>query len=453
MYACKSCDLSGDISAGLRHPTSWVAATFDQQSRDIIMPPVALSPPKAVDKSLKQAAMIPEMPLESPKKIKEQSISLHPETKAIRNSYNKATQSFLLREYDTTWTHVTTALDQLREFDISVVDGVLMRKAWVLFVSLVGAVLSQRQQGKRVKLANGRGSLGAYTAQGPEQVMKSLWSTCVDAYGGVEGHVDGSVVVANILVELNVHQVELARSVVEGWLGTLSEFVLTFLEEHSGDDDEISMAYERVVELYILHVLPKLGEYEYAREFLNFNSILTEDKKRIYSDALDKVHERSLRQKEAKKRQAQQTTKRIKEEELQTNLASSVHSLKDETLKPSDSISDLKQSIPTIPSSSSKTPFSSSKAPSAPVAKRNTGKVSAHKSKSFSDMIREMVSHYIEQLSRTSGTARVIAFTIFLTLMSATAAAQSRQKLRELLKAIWGKLLQTVAMGTKVTYV
>jgi hypothetical protein len=40
-------------------------------------------------------------------------------------------------------------------------------------------------------------------------------------------------------------------------------------------------AYERIVELYLLHILPPLEEWETARAFLQFNTIVSERSKQV----------------------------------------------------------------------------------------------------------------------------------------------------------------------------
>lgn len=75
-------------------------------------------------------------------------------------------------------------------------------------------------------------------------------------------------------------------------MATIPEGMLIHLETAAGvalapagpgsnGKDPLMTNYERLVELYLIHVLAKLGEWDYAAEFLQYNSVLSETSKKV----------------------------------------------------------------------------------------------------------------------------------------------------------------------------
>jgi hypothetical protein len=50
-----------------------------------------------------------------------------------------------------------------------------------------------------------------------------------------------------------------------------------------GEKDPLITNYERLVELYVIHVLAKLNEWDYAAELLQYNSVLSDQTKKVYT--------------------------------------------------------------------------------------------------------------------------------------------------------------------------
>lgn len=82
------------------------------------------------------------------------------------------------------------------------------------------------------------------------------------------------ILVPLVLSSLKLHCPDVARSMIEDWLA-LRETV-----ESTRADSE---GYERVVELFCLHVLPRIHEWEYAQEFLEYESELPDETREVCS--------------------------------------------------------------------------------------------------------------------------------------------------------------------------
>jgi hypothetical protein len=92
---------------------------------------------------------------------------------------------------------------------------------------------------------------------------------------------------AQVLVALSFSALKLslpqhARTMIEEWLthrGSDPEFDSASAAREGKEKEELG--YEKVMDCYLLHVLPRLGEWEYAREFLRFEGELSREKKQV----------------------------------------------------------------------------------------------------------------------------------------------------------------------------
>lgn len=74
------------------------------------------------------------------------------------------------------------------------------------------------------------------------------------------------ILVALIFSSLKLHCPDKGRSIIEDWLAQRHHI----LEEQGHDADGYVDGYVRVVELFCLQILPRLHDWEYAEEFLEY---------------------------------------------------------------------------------------------------------------------------------------------------------------------------------------
>ncbi|KAF9572331.1 hypothetical protein BGW38_008535, partial [Lunasporangiospora selenospora] len=177
-----------------------------------------------------------------------------------------------------------------------------------------GGQLRQQQQKQQQQQQQAYGGFrkslaGLVTGAGkesPEKLVRDLWKRVVEDYGGLEGDIDGQVMVPFVLLCINQKLYKLGRQVTEAYLATIPEGMLIHLETAAGAQTPKDMEgakhslmtnYERLVELYVVHVLAKLGEWDYAQQFLEFNTVLPESYKEVYAKILHKLRQKSLRPK------------------------------------------------------------------------------------------------------------------------------------------------------------
>ena len=81
-----------------------------------------------------------------------------------------------------------------------------------------------------------------------------------------------------LLTKRNHHS--LARTTVEIWLASQPDEWFLLARDKIANP-QIAANYERIVELYVLHILPTLEDWESARQFLEYNDTLQEKRKQV----------------------------------------------------------------------------------------------------------------------------------------------------------------------------
>lgn len=94
-----------------------------------------------------------------------------------------------------------------------------------------------------------------------------------------------------VLLCVNQKLYTLARQITEAYLATIPDGMLIHLETAAGvltsversTKDPVMTHYERLMELYVVHVLAKLSEWDFARQIMDSNTVLSDSTKRVMS--------------------------------------------------------------------------------------------------------------------------------------------------------------------------
>ncbi|KAK9763789.1 hypothetical protein K7432_009227 [Basidiobolus ranarum] len=278
------------------------------------MPPLVSSTDNSLSNNFMPLKLDAKCPHHNPPTI----VSPSAKFSMIRSLQQKASRVFLLRQYGPAWSTCLDALDKLhyelevwststpQESSLPTELLELRPKLWVLYINIFGNKERQEQQNR-----SKNGLLKQQTSGKQEGLdVTTIWNKIVDSYSGVESEVDVEVTIACILLYLNRNLESQARDIIERWFCALPDALICNLETlrleiestHSGDnilkDTEISRlwpSYEKIVELYVLHVLPKLSEWETARDFLVYNTVISISRKETYQQRLEKLYQRSLK--------------------------------------------------------------------------------------------------------------------------------------------------------------
>lgn len=79
-------------------------------------------------------------------------------------------------------------------------------------------------------------------------------------------------------MDLKLNQFTEAREVAESWFACLPDLVLDDIANGRQNDE----SYIEIVQLYTCRVLPAMSDFESAVTFLEYNSVLTDSKKKVF---------------------------------------------------------------------------------------------------------------------------------------------------------------------------
>ncbi|CAF9934156.1 MAG: hypothetical protein ALECFALPRED_005871 [Alectoria fallacina] len=165
-------------------------------------------------------------------------------------------------------------------------------KVWSFYLTLLNAIAELGpEDGKTEFGAREWRNLVAKAQDG------TIWDEVVNiGYGGMEGSVDADVVfnLASLLLAQSTAQARNQRH-LESYLSASSYQSLDLTERFRGSNGSNVMRVDqtsrsggtdtprdlnariRIIELYTLHVLPRTGEWNYARDFINMSEVLDEE--------------------------------------------------------------------------------------------------------------------------------------------------------------------------------
>jgi hypothetical protein len=196
----------------------------------------------------------------------------------------------------------------------------------------------------------------------------------------------------------------------------------------------------RLLEIYILHVLPKNQEWEYAREYVSMSEILGNDQKDAFLLALHQLREEELKQaQEELERQEMQRKRREAEarrmESEQQKRTERVERRRRNTNSTQwHSVTGPRPSALRAPKSERQQPPKQSAPPPAP-----------------SQDLATMMRGFMENAWNSPTVLRTVL--VACCVLLALGRTNLRQLAMRLLQMIWSKIRQTIGMGMKVSYI
>ncbi|KAJ7039143.1 hypothetical protein C8F04DRAFT_1231675 [Mycena alexandri] len=99
-------------------------------------------------------------------------------------------------------------------------------------------------------------------------------------------HIPSAIILTLVYSSLKLEAPDAGRVIVEDWLASRNDDIYLF----SGDAKEEGSNYRKAVEAYCLYILPKLEQWEYAKEFLDYESELSPDVRENFKASLQTLH-------------------------------------------------------------------------------------------------------------------------------------------------------------------
>ena len=359
-------------------------------------------------------------------------------------------------------------------------------KVWNFYLTLLNAIAELGPE-------NGKTEFGG--REWKNLVAKAqdgtIWDEVVDiGYGGLEGNVDADVVfnLASLLLAQSSAQAENQRH-LESYLSTSSQRSLDLTDHFKGsngshdhhdgqharsggtDTPRDLNARVRIIELYTLHVLPRTGEWKYARDFISISDVLDEELREEFLQTLQILEEEENRDQDhfedASPQQDELTEQEpLPAEESRPNSMETVRQDPSATHHRSDSEQDygIDQRAS---SNTSKIQSAHPKATSKPAKAlqpktsrspptKSTGKTTNtsifKRSAAVLSALQQLIKNMTEQVSQNP--MSLLRFVLFLMgLIAAFSRRDVKDRLGRLTGAGWDKVKRTVGMGVKVSYI
>lgn len=222
----------------------------------------------------------------------------------------------------------------------------------------------------------------------------------------------------------------------------------------------------KILELYTLHVLLRNNEWDYAREFISVSSVLDDERREAFLQALQSLQEEQQEQErlEREERQRQEDELRREIEEARRQRAENEERerrrIEEERVRREGSEVDygIEQTPSYATSSSSKARQSKpQQRPSRPsVSRPNAKAVVPQTFAGQASMILSRLRTAIQELAASLNgnpvlLMRLLAFVMGLLIMVGHKGI--RQRIQRILGASWNKVKATAGMGTKVSYI
>ncbi|RKF65539.1 putative peroxin 26 [Erysiphe neolycopersici] len=398
----------------------------------------------------------------------------------ISKTYRQASTLFLTRRLPES---LTTMLSILNCPDgssdpppIYSANKIIRIKVWSLYLTILNAICE-------LPLDEGKQTFGNTEFRALVSKVRdgSIWDEVVNnGYGGLEGDVDTDVVI-NLATLLLAHarSQKINQLKLESYLSSRStprdnQLEASQYHNHSRSQSMTNLngfdptrelnSLVKILELYTLHVLLRNNEWDFAREVITVSSILDEERREAFLEALDtlKTEQRQIQMREREEQQLLDEKLRQNAEELR-RLNRDIEQKREEEDKmrrhkvteldygtESNSISCQIPSTPvqnksTIPKKRSLHPIAQTKKGATPP--KNTLLSFLNRS----HLISRNICNLINILAGNLRTRPLLLFEV-MAFVAGLLLLLKQRDFRHKLKNSWVKLRQTAAMAGKVSY-
>lgn len=196
----------------------------------------------------------------------------HPTASTLRSLYNRAARAFLLRDVVQTHSLLISAFAILAPPTLATPDALVAhRRKWdILRITLETTVYSSPPpETDKLPL-----ELREILTMSPQLLLGKLHARSLALFTPTPTHTPTSaylpsqVLITLVLSSMKLDCPEVGRGLIEDWLARRGQGEQVVGEEGEGD------GYGKVLDMYCLHVLPRLEEWDYAREFLVYEGEL-----------------------------------------------------------------------------------------------------------------------------------------------------------------------------------
>ncbi|KAK1235343.1 hypothetical protein PQX77_001432 [Marasmius sp. AFHP31] len=214
------------------------------------------------------------------------TVPKEPSTKTLRSLYNRAAKAFLNRDIGLTHSLLQSAFDILNTESLrSGTDSLQTLRKWDILRITFDTTVYSSSPGSDFPEPLRQTSL-----KSPHTLVKDMYNRSLASFSNNIASTSTvllpvQVVSALVYSSLKVDAPQVGRELIEEWLARRGNR-LGYHPPSTPNGD----GYEKVLELYCLQVLPKLEEWDYATEFLQYESELQPESRLALQTALREQH-------------------------------------------------------------------------------------------------------------------------------------------------------------------
>ncbi|KAF3924814.1 hypothetical protein ABW21_db0202406 [Orbilia brochopaga] len=371
---------------------------------------------------------------------------------AASRSYKEAANFFLTRQMADALAVLRPAL---RDAASQATQRATRVKVWSLYFAIFDAAVKMSpEEGKRIWGGQDWRRIVGRVRNG------LIWDEVEDAYKG-EGPIDTDVVISLVMLVLaHGNDQKTTQKHIEAALAELPSV---------SDSPKALAQRTKLMELYILHVLPRVDEWDYAREFTQMSPYLDDDKRDSFLMALEALQ----------KEKTEQEARRLEEERMAAEALEREQRLAEERLRESASASETRsrstvrkadgRSQNAARSRRRSTARSTASSDYRPVSRRSRSQkrfledsddaMSAvsgapRQARGIISQTTNIAGQVVKYVNHSVGAQKTLQAAVFmLALVWALAKKSTRSRLWRYLMFAWMKAMNTIRMGMKVTYV
>ncbi|KAM5351452.1 hypothetical protein ACJ41O_004175 [Fusarium nematophilum] len=426
--------------------------------------------------------------------ISSSTASRHPSQ--ISKTYRQASTLFLTRRLPEALTTLLPLITPPEPVDdgepapVARASRTTRIKVWSLYLTILNAIIELEPEEGKDAFGNQEWRALCTKVRDGE-----IWDDVIkNGYHGVEGDVDSDVVInlatlllahardqtlnqrklEAFLAASNTPNIDIEGRIAESPSSRMSNRYRSPAKGASGANTPRDLnARVKILELYTLHVLLRNNEWDYAREFISVSSVLDEERREAFLQALQSLHEEQQEQErlEQEERQRQEDELRKEIEEAKRLRAENEERerkrIEEERNKREGS--EVDYGIDETPSHNgsargrhSRAPSTASSRPSKPSgtgsgAKPNGKAVSrAPTLSSRASVVITRLRTVIENLGSALNSNPMLLFKFLAFIMGFVLMlghSGLRERVRRILGASWNKVKATAGMGVKVSYI
>ncbi|KAI4167101.1 MAG: hypothetical protein LQ343_007463 [Gyalolechia ehrenbergii] len=403
----------------------------------------------------------------------------------ISKVYKQASASFLTRDFAEAFAFLQTILtppehsvDDFKadeppeqEAPIATANRSLRIKVWSFYLTLLDAIIELGpEEGKAATGSKKWREISSKARDG------SIWDEVVQiGYGGIEGNMDADVVanLATLLLSQSASQIKNQQH-LETYLAT-SDVSRTprpdQLSTNNTNTPHELASRIKILELYILHVLPANEEWDYAKDFIQMSDILDDEQKEAFQQALEdlvaaKMH--SQQDKDDSTQDCDQMAETMKntpqelrkaepkpiedtEHPPEHRRSNSEHDYGIEEKKPVKA-KELDIKPPSRTGSKANQQRNSKPLPPKTSPRKPTGDGMIRRSVAFVAAFHNLISNMTYSLSKNP-LAQLRFVLVLVALLVALSRRDVKDRIRRIARDGWDRVRRTIGMGVKVSYI